>query len=315
MNAVAWSPDGTRLATAADDRTVRIWDPATGQPAPPSRPHRPGRTRWPSPRRHPPGHRQSTTHGAAVGPATGRPPPTLDGHTDGLNAVAWSPDGTRLATASETARRGSGTRHRQPPPTLAGHTDGVTAVAWSPDGTRLGHRIRGLDRADLGRHPRPATGNSRAAPRWRRRNSLRRRQLRPQGRPRRHPLVGDEAVPVRPLASLTSLSPKYAAASPAKKSNSHPPVGGVERPQRFRYHPKPIAAPGCRSQAMSSLPAVRDLRAKRGRPGRLRIVSPRVGLPGATSGFGCRGQGSRWRLPLRVVPAVFPHSRQTILTG
>ncbi len=29
---VAFSPDGTRLATASDDGTARIWDVATGQP-------------------------------------------------------------------------------------------------------------------------------------------------------------------------------------------------------------------------------------------------------------------------------------------
>ena len=32
MSALAWSPDGTRLATASDDGTVRIWDPTTGHP-------------------------------------------------------------------------------------------------------------------------------------------------------------------------------------------------------------------------------------------------------------------------------------------
>ncbi|MFF0747481.1 hypothetical protein ACFYVL_44600 [Streptomyces sp. NPDC004111] len=34
MQAVAFSPDGTWIATASSDETVRIWDTATGTGAP-----------------------------------------------------------------------------------------------------------------------------------------------------------------------------------------------------------------------------------------------------------------------------------------
>jgi WD40 repeat protein len=36
LRGVAFSPDGTLLATTSDDGTARLWDIATGTPAPPS---------------------------------------------------------------------------------------------------------------------------------------------------------------------------------------------------------------------------------------------------------------------------------------
>jgi hypothetical protein len=63
---------------------------------------------------------------------------TLKGHTDRVWAVAFSPDGSRLLTASSdmTARLWVA-RGGKPLATLQGHTDRVGAVAFSPDGTRV----------------------------------------------------------------------------------------------------------------------------------------------------------------------------------
>ncbi len=63
---------------------------------------------------------------------------TYRGHTDRVNAIVWSPDGTCIAS-------GSGDKTVQVWNTLTGdqiftycgHSDVVNSVAWSPDGTRI----------------------------------------------------------------------------------------------------------------------------------------------------------------------------------
>src|SRR3989442_25143 len=63
---------------------------------------------------------------------------TYRGHVNAISGLAWSPDGTRIASASydktvqvwDVATGKGLVTYRQ-------HSNLVTAVAWSPDGTRI----------------------------------------------------------------------------------------------------------------------------------------------------------------------------------
>jgi hypothetical protein len=84
---------------ASDDKTVRFWDAESGQPL-------------------------------------GAP---LMGHEDGVQSVAFSPDGKRLASASldKTVRLWDAESGQPLGAPLTGHEGIVASVAFSPDGKRL----------------------------------------------------------------------------------------------------------------------------------------------------------------------------------
>jgi WD40 repeat protein len=63
---------------------------------------------------------------------------TLRGHQGWVKSIAWSPDGSKLATASadHTAKVWEAGTGRELL-TLRGHQDEVLSIAWSPDGSKL----------------------------------------------------------------------------------------------------------------------------------------------------------------------------------
>lgn len=142
---LAWSPGGTRLAAAGTGGEVEVWDARSRRQRAPSEPRAETRRA-----------EESSSPGGA-----GRPR---------VSALAWSPDGRRLATGDaggglwlwdgegdrhlagrlaepggSAARPRTGLSPTEQPPAAAGRGAEVIALAWSPDGQTLA--VAGRDRS------------------------------------------------------------------------------------------------------------------------------------------------------------------------
>jgi WD40 repeat protein/tRNA A-37 threonylcarbamoyl transferase component Bud32 len=136
---VAFSPDGTRLASAGSNGTVKVWNAATGQALQTLRGHA-GEV-W-SVAYNPDGMQLASAGQDGTvklwDAASGKEIRTLRGHSGGVTSVAFDPRGKRLASAShdQTLKVWDAVSGREIL-TLTGHTAGVQSVAFSADGKRL----------------------------------------------------------------------------------------------------------------------------------------------------------------------------------
>src|SRR6266851_3502222 len=146
VNAAAWSPDGTRIASGSADGTVQVWDAGNGGHVFTYRGHvgRVNAVAWsPDGTRIASGSADFTVQ--VWDAANGGHVFTYRGHADAVWGVAWSSDGTRIVSGSGNIDNGRGDTTAQVwdaangghVSIYRGHSGPVWTVAWSPDSTRI----------------------------------------------------------------------------------------------------------------------------------------------------------------------------------
>lgn len=119
--AVAWSPDGKRIAAGCNNHTLHIWST----------------------------QKESRPLLTYTGPANKIL--LRESQDNYVQALSWSPDGTRLASASGDGMVYTWDSFRRGDPLLVykGHYEDVDAVVWSPDGKRIASSGQSLSKSSM----------------------------------------------------------------------------------------------------------------------------------------------------------------------
>jgi WD40 repeat protein/serine/threonine protein kinase len=149
--AVAFRPDGKRLATLGDERTLRIWDVDSGREVKaislsPGSGHLAGMS-W-----SPDGRRLASASGDGLvriwDPETAQETAQFP-HS--AHVVAWSPDGAQIASGGVGLEVHQwDARNGRPHGAVFRRPESVLSLAWSPDGKRLATGSAEYGRAETG---------------------------------------------------------------------------------------------------------------------------------------------------------------------
>ncbi len=154
IHALAWSPDGKRLASSSLDETIQVWNASNGETVAThhEQPLSVQAISW-SPDGYTlamTGDLQSDTvefwslteelSTSGNSPLMARPSPQepYSGHKDLIQAISWSPNGEMIASSGEDK-----TVHVWRPSTARklyiyhGHSQSIQALGWSPDSKRV----------------------------------------------------------------------------------------------------------------------------------------------------------------------------------
>jgi AAA ATPase domain/WD domain, G-beta repeat len=139
VSACAVTPDGRRVVSASADKTLKVWDLASGRAEAALEGHAAGVSACvvtPDGRRVVSASEDKTLKVWDL--ASGRAEATLEGHADWVSACAVTPDGRRVVfrSADGTLKVWDVASGRAEV-TLEGHASGVSACAVTPDGRRV----------------------------------------------------------------------------------------------------------------------------------------------------------------------------------